>query len=104
LTANGIFLIDIPNFSREDSLEIYVNRTPTYFLTSDTTKKAGIPWILHEYLAIRPAYFYCLDKTLPQANKLKDELDKLEDAIEVYYSKRNKAQPNRIMMKHRSSR
>lgn len=90
LTANGIFLNVVPDYNSTDGLEIYVNRTPTYFLTSDTTKKAGIPWTHHEYLAIRPAYYYCLQKGLPQARDLGVEVQRMEQDIEKYYSDRNK--------------
>lgn len=96
LTTNGIFLVQEPNFSLTDGLEIWVNRTPTYFLTSDTTKKAGIPWVHHEYLALRPAYFYCLEKGLPQSSDYRVQLygqdgrGGMEGAIKEYYSKRNK--------------
>lgn len=90
ITANGIFLTVIPDYNSTDGLEIYVNRTPSYFLTSDTTKKAGIPWTHHEYLAIRPAYFYCLQKGLPQAKDLGVEMQRMEQNIEKYYSDRNK--------------
>lgn len=115
LTANGIFLIDIPNFTRSGALEIYINRTPVYFTSGDVstgTKKPGIPWTLHEYLAIRPSYFYCLDKGLPQAAGLAGELLKFEGdedkgitgLIEGYYSKRNKDERTQILPKYRSSR
>lgn len=90
LTANGIFLTDIPNYNSTDGLEIYVSRTPSYFLTSDTTKKAGIPWTHHEYLAIRPAYYYSLTKGLPQTKNLGEEMLRMEQIIEKYYSDRNK--------------
>lgn len=112
LTSNGIFLIDIPNYSLDDALEIYINRTPTYFTTSDTTKKAGIPYVFHEYLAIRPAYFYCLEKGLPQAVGLGNELLKFEGdedrgitgMIESYYAKRNKDEKTQIKVKYRNPR
>lgn len=104
LSANGIFLIDIPNFTRTDALEIYINRTPTYFLTTDTTKKAGIPWTFHEYLAIRPAYYYCLEKGLPQATSLGNEMIRMEEMIGEYYAKRNKDQRTQIKTVYRSSR
>lgn len=96
LTANGIFLVQKPNFSLTDGLEIWVNRTPTYFLTSDTTKKPGIPYVHHEYLVLRPAYFYCLDKGLPQASDLRVQLygndgnGGMEKRIKEYFKKRNK--------------
>lgn len=90
LTANGIFLRSIPNYNSTDGLEIYVSRTPTYFTVSDTTKKPGIPWLFHEYLAVRPAYYYCLQKGLPQAVALGNEVARMEEAIMKGIANRNK--------------
>lgn len=96
LNSNGIFLVEKPNYSLTDGLEIWVNRTPTYFLTSDTTKKAGIPWVFHEYLALRPSYQYCVRKGLPQAVDYRKTLygedgrSGMEGAIKKYYRDRNK--------------
>lgn len=96
LTANGIFLVEKPNYSTTDGGEISVSRTGSYFLTSDTTKKAGIPWVFHEYLALRPSYFYCLAKGLPQASAYKialygeDGKGGVEAAIKKRYSRRNR--------------
>lgn len=90
LTANGIFLVQKPNYNMTDGLEFHINRTSTYFTVSDTTKKAGIPWVFHEYLALKPSYEYCLQKGLPQANNYRADLEKLELAIKKYYRDRNK--------------
>lgn len=101
LTANGIFLVQKPNYNMrigtelKSGLEIHISRTSTYFTTSDTTKKAGIPWVHHEYLALRPSYFYCLSKGLPQAPAYKlalygeDGRSGMEEAIKKYYRDRN---------------
>lgn len=104
LMANGIFLIDIPNYTQTDSLEVYINRTPTYFTTSDTTKIAGIPYVFQEYLAIRPAYYYCLEKGLPQAVSLGNEMSRMEEMIGEYYAKRNKDERTQIIPKYRNPR
>lgn len=98
LTANGIFLTVIPNFTQVKGLELYINRTPTYFLSTDTTKQAGIPNVFHEYLALRPSYFYCLSKGLPIAATYAqllygaDGQSGMEGAIKKYYSLRNKSE------------
>ena len=47
LTANGIFLVQKPNYNSTAGGEIHIARTASYFTTSDTTKKAGIPWVHH---------------------------------------------------------
>jgi hypothetical protein len=96
LTANGIFLVQKPNYDMTDGLEIWVNRTPTYFTVSDTTKKPGIPWVHIDYLSLRPSYFYCLAKGLPQAPAYKialygeDGKSGMEGAIKKYWKNRNK--------------
>ena len=97
LTANGIFLTVIPNYTLTDALEVYISRTPTYFTVSDTTKKPGIPWTHHEYLAIRPSYYYCLQKGLPQAVRLGEEMLMMEELIKKDYSYRNKDEKPRLI-------
>jgi len=112
VTANGIFLIDIPNYSLANALEIYINRTPTYFLVGDSTKNPGIPNAFHEYLAIRPSYFYCLANGKPQTAGLLAELIKFEGdedkgitgLIESHYSKRNKDERTQIVPRYRNPR
>lgn len=110
VTANGIFLTDIPNYTLEDALEIYISRTPTYFVSTDTTKKPGIPDIFHEYLAIRPSYFYCLAKGLPQAQSYaitlygRDGNGGMERAIKDYYSNRNRDEKRRLVPNRESTK
>jgi len=93
LTANGIFLVQKSNYASTDGLEISISRTPYHFTSSDVatgTKVAGIYWVHQEYLAIRPSYFYCLAKGLPQANNYKITLNEMELAIKKFYKDRNK--------------
>lgn len=88
LTSNGIILFPTPNYNSDEGAEMYVSRTPSYFLSTDTTKKPGIPDMFHEYLVIRPAYFYSLAKGLPRARDYKAEMDILEREIQAYYGRR----------------
>jgi len=96
VNSNGIFLVQKPNYNMTEGVEVWFNRTPTYFTVSDTTKKAGIPWVHHEYLALRPSYFYCLQKGLPQAVDFRlrlfgnDGRGGMEEDIKKYYRDRNK--------------
>lgn len=96
LNSNGIFLVEKPNYNMTSGLEVYISRTSTYFTVSDTTKKAGLPWVFHEYLALRPSYQYCLQKGLPQAADLGKQLygedgkSGMEGKIKQYYRDRNK--------------
>lgn len=90
LTANGIFLVQKPNYDLDAGLEISMSRTPTYFLATDTTKKAGIPWAHHEYLSLRPSYFYNLLKNPSLASQQLKPLTDMETAIKKFWRDRNK--------------
>jgi len=89
-SANSIFLDVIPNYNSTGGLKIWINREPSYFTTSDTTKKAGFAGIFHEYLVVRPAWIYATDHNLNNVNALRDEMLLLEKEIENYYGSRNK--------------
>ena len=54
--GNGIFLDPIPDYSYSAGLRMYINREASYFIATDTTKKAGFAGIFHEYLSLRPSY------------------------------------------------
>ena len=83
-----------------------------YFLSTDTTKKPGIPDMFHEYLALRPAYFYALQKGLSQATALGNQLIEYEGSdrlgitgkIGDYYANRSKDIKTAIRTVYRSSR
>jgi len=96
-TSNAIFLYPAPNYNwrlaneGRSGLRFYFSRTPVYFTTADTTKVPGIPDMFHEYLAIRPSYFYCLSKGLTEkARQYKAEMLEMESAIKAYYGTRQR--------------
>lgn len=95
-TANGLILYPKPNYNYTEGLRIYYNRTPSYFLSTDTTKKPGIPDFFHEYLAYKPAYLFSLRKGLPQTAGYKDDITRMEDQIRSYYSSRAKDEVKRM--------
>jgi hypothetical protein len=88
--GNAIWLDYKPNYAATAGLKLYINRTPTYFTTSDTTKVPGIPWMFHEYLAIRCAYLFWLRNDQSQANAYLNTMMTMEKAINEYYAGRNK--------------
>jgi hypothetical protein len=103
-TANGIFLDLIPSYNSTNGLKIYCARTPSYFASTDTTKKPGIPDMFHKYLSLKPAYFYCLANGLQQAQAYSMEVDKMELAIKNYYSKRTRDERPRLSVRQESNR
>lgn len=95
INANGIFLVEKPNYESIGGMEIFVARTPDYFVYTDTIKVSGIPDVFHEYLILRPSYFYCLSKGLPRAKDYAlvlfgpDGKSGMEKDIEKYFKDRN---------------
>jgi hypothetical protein len=91
LTANGIFFDVIPDYSRDDALEVYINRDHTYFNTSDTTKKAGFNPLFHEYLALVPSYKYARNNSLANTDRLRFDMEDMRTRMKDSYGKRNRA-------------
>lgn len=96
LIGDNVVFYPTPNYNSTDGIEFTVTRTPIYFTTSDTTKKPGIPDMFHLYLVIRPAYFYCEMKGLPQTVAYRDDMLRMEQEIKHYYSNRNITNQNII--------
>jgi hypothetical protein len=99
-TANGIFLDPIPSYNATNGLKIYINREPSYFTTSDTTKKPGCPGVHHRYFAIRAAYDYARRNNLTILSRLYEEVISYEGdeekgitgSIERYFANRERDQ------------
>lgn len=77
-TANGIFLDLIPNYNYANGLQVFINREPLYFSYDDLTKKAGIPGLLHRYLALKPAQDYARRNSLDNYKAISAEVQKYE--------------------------
>jgi hypothetical protein len=82
-TANAIFLDPIPSYNSANGLKVFIDREPSFFLSSDTTKVAGFDGLCHDYLYLKPAYEYCRDKGLQQAERiyrdLQDSIKRIKD-------------------------
>lgn len=77
-TANGIFLNPTPSYNATNGLKIYINREPSYFTTSDTTKKPGCPGNHHDYFYLRPALEHARRNNNANYNRLLEEVIKYE--------------------------
>lgn len=97
-TANAIFLDYVPNYSATNALEVYINRESTYFTSSDTTKKPGVPGLFHKYFALKPALDYARRNNLSILPRLENEVMKFEGdeskriigSIEKYFGRRER--------------
>lgn len=75
--ANAIFLDLIPNYSVSAGIKMIVNREGSYFVSTDTTKVAGVP-AYHEYFYLKPAMEVARIKGLPQYQALKEKVEEFE--------------------------
>ena len=80
-TANGIFLLLRPNYNATLGLRMFFTRSPSYFLTTDTTKQAGIPNGHQRLLALKPAYWFWLPRDTTRASLFRNEIMELENVL-----------------------
>lgn len=97
-TANGFFFDVPPSYSVTNGIKVLINREPSYFTTSDTTKKPGCPGLHHRYFALRPALDYARVNNHDNFNNLAREVLKYEGdetqgligKIERHFARRKK--------------
>lgn len=103
-TGNAIFLDPIPGYSASMGIKVYINREASYFAYTDTTKKAGIPGIFHEYLYLKSAQDYARRNTLTNQNKIEEQVVRMEEKIVSYFSLRPKDERPRMRISNESNR
>lgn len=94
IRAGVIYLYPKPNFSATAGLKVYISRTTTYFVGTDTTKVAGIPHTHQKYLVLKPAWEYCIVNVPKKANGIKLALNECIQEIKEYYGMRKKDERN----------
>lgn len=99
--GGALWLDPTPNFTSAASttsggIWVWVNRTPSYFLSTDTTKKPGIPDQFHEYLAYRAAYQYCVTKIPQIAAGYYKVMKDAEAEIATFFGNLHKSDHNNV--------
>ncbi len=104
-SGSKIYLDPKPNYSATNGLYIYYTRTPAYFVGDDASNsnalKPGIPNQFHPYLAYLPAYQFCVSKSgdagyARMAQGYLATVQRMEEEIKQFYSKRNKDERSQI--------
>jgi len=89
-TANAIMLDALPAYSSEDGVKMFINREGVYFDVDATTEMPGFCGLYHEYLALRPSYYYAMREGLDNKNDLFNQMTRMEQDIAQYYRDRSK--------------
>jgi len=96
LNGTEIFLDPAPSYDKTAGGTIYFNRCPSYFASTDTTKRSGIPTIFHELLVLWPLYNWGMTKDQNYTNAVRNEITLMERELEDYFGRRNRTNVNRM--------
>lgn len=105
-TGNGILLDKKPSYNATLGLKMLINREPSYFVYSDTSKKAGCAGIHYRYFALKPAMDYARQKSLTNYDRIRAEVvgyegieeSGVQGSIERYYARRSRDERSKITM------
>jgi hypothetical protein len=89
-TANGIFLDLVPSYNYTNGLQVMINREPSYFVYTDTTKKPGVPGLFHSYFYLHPARDYAESTLKSNFNLLDASVQRMEMEIIKYFNNRQR--------------
>ncbi|RJQ33894.1 hypothetical protein C4568_03775 [Candidatus Parcubacteria bacterium] len=95
-TANAIFLDPIPNYNYTEGLKIFINREPSYFVSTDTSKKPGVPGHHHRWFVIRAAEDFARRNNLTNYPAIRAERLAMEASIKEYFGSRNRDERKRL--------
>lgn len=88
--ANSLFLYPAPSYNYTGGLKVYFQRNVSYFTATDTTKSPGFASPFHRLLSLGAAYDFMLPKNYPQLGVVKNEINEMSQALQDFYSKRDK--------------
>ena len=105
IADNIIRLYPKPATSVTSGLKFYFQRTPSYFVATDTTKAPGVSPLLHRGFVIASALDGVLTLGLQNLQALSIEVAKEEKKMIDYFTNRNPDEPNKFIRAiYRSSR
>lgn len=90
IADNIVRLYPKPSANVTSGLKFYFQRTPSYFVATDTTKEPGVPAILHRGFVIASAYDGALTLGLSNLQPLSIERQTEEQKMVAYFKGRNK--------------
>lgn len=85
-----IYLRPNPNYTEADGLLVYFNRPAVYVVTGDTTKVPGVPTTHHNALCRMAALPYLIERNLPQARAVAQQIQADMSNIASHYARRGK--------------
>lgn len=96
-TGNGIYLDPVPSYSSTNGLKVFISRESSYFISTDTTRIAGIDGLCQDYLYLKPSYEWCRDNNLSTTDRLYRDLQTSLEKVKERYGHREKDVSMRIV-------
>ncbi len=100
LIDSAIFLYPAPAtgyVTTTNGLKLFMQRQPSYFVSSDTTKKPGIPAIFHDIVALFACQKYAKSNSMfDKSTVIDNELTKRIKALKDFFNTRNVDMKKRI--------
>lgn len=96
IADNIVRLYPTPNLSVTSGLIFYFQRSPSYFVATDTTKEPGVASPLHRGFVIASAYDGAMTLGLPNLQPLSVEIEKEKQKAIQYFTVRNNGEPSRM--------
>lgn len=102
--AKWIYLYPTPNYASVNGLSLYFERPATRMVSTDTTKVPGAASLHHPYLCRLASLPFLIEKKLPQASSVAQQIQVDEEAIGNYFARRDKDSATKIRTTYRNSR
>jgi hypothetical protein len=97
IADNIVRLYPKPSANVTAGLKFYFQRTPSYFVATDTTKEPGVPALLHRGFVIAGAYDGALTLGLQNLQALGIEMQREEQRRDDYFKGRNQDEKRRMV-------
>jgi len=104
IADNIVRLYPKPVASVTNGLKFYFQRTPSYFVATDTTKQPGVSPLLHRGFVINSAYDGAMTLGLSNLQPLSVEKQLETQKMIEYFTNRETDEPNIISMRYRNPR
>jgi hypothetical protein len=99
-----IYLYPTPSYNSTNGLSLYFERPESRMASTDTTKVPGVPSIHHMCLCRAAALPFLIEKKLPQASNVAQQVALDEEMIIDHFSHRDKDVPMQISVRKYGSR
>jgi len=94
IEGTQIFLDAVPGYNSTGGLEVLFNRVQLEFVSADTTKRPGFNTLFHEYLVLKPTYWWEKYKRVGDPEQTKRDIQEMEIDMAKFYNNRSKYEAN----------